>query len=144
MSANGYAERLLVRVIFSAVVLFFSARIIAGYFGPEAAGGGRLEESGISAWTPGSQVITFSLQDYSLMPYVRVLVNDEVRGSFDSRYVTVAVQEGDVIALDGTFYDRPVAVEVMDVSGGVKNPLRGAVYRLDGNVARIGVRADAH
>lgn len=137
MHGGRYAERLLVRLLFTSVVLFFSLHIVmvyrdsvSAYSGPFSAGPGD--------WPPDSPVVTLFLQDYSLMPYVRVVVNGEVKGAFNHRYVTVAVQDGDSLALDGTFYKRPVRVEIFDVSGGVISPGKGRVITLNGNMAPLG------
>lgn len=138
MSRNEYAGRLLLRVLFSAVILFFSLQIFSGYRDMPAENSGRLSGRGETDWVSGSQVVTFFLADYSLLPYVRVLVNGEVKGSFEKRYVTVAVREGDSIAIDGTFYARQVSIEVLDVSSGVKSPRKGSVYRLNGSVISLG------
>jgi len=92
----------------------------------------------VADWTADRQLVTFYLHDYSLLPYVRVVVNGEVKGAFSSRYVTVAVQEGDSLALDGTFYNRPVKVEVLDVSGGVKSPRRGDLIQINGGLVKLG------
>lgn len=119
------------RVFFTAVILFFSLQIFSGYRDMPA-------ENSETHWVSGSQVVTFFLRDYSLMPYVRVLVNGEVKGAFDRKYVTVAVREGDSIAIDGTFYARPVSIEVLDASSAVKNPRVGSVYRLNGSMISLG------
>ncbi|MCL6609903.1 MAG: hypothetical protein K6T66_00025 [Peptococcaceae bacterium] len=106
--------------------------------GPRSPASDGVKGGGQAGWTPGSPVVTFYLKDYSLMPYLRVVVNGEVAGSFKNRYVTVPVQDGDVIALDGTFYNRPVAVEVLGVSAGVAFPAEGGVITLDGNLVTLG------
>ena len=134
----GFAEKLLIRLLFTAVVLFLSVHIMAD------SGGTERETIGTPAmiageWTCGSQVVTFFLRDYSLMPHLKVLVNGEERGKFQNRYVTVAVTEGDFISIDSTFYSRPASIEVLDVSQGLKNPGKGEVFRLKGNVAAVGI-----
>lgn len=138
LSGNINSERLLARVLFSAVMLFVSLQFFSSYPDTLSEDSRRLAGSGETDWASGSQVVTFYLVDYSLMPYIRVLVNGEVKGAFDKRYVTVAVREGDSIAIDGVFYARPVSIEVLDVSSGVKNPRKGSVYRINGNIISLG------
>ncbi|KUK81119.1 MAG: putative membrane protein [Pelotomaculum thermopropionicum] len=82
--------------------------------------------------------VTFQLKNYSLLPMARVLVNNEPRGIFDNRYVTVLVGEGDMIKIDGTRYDRAIDIEVLDVSKGVVLPAAGSEFRVEGNVVAVG------
>ncbi|MHB8158656.1 MAG: hypothetical protein ACYDEQ_14935 [Desulfocucumaceae bacterium] len=82
--------------------------------------------------------MTLYLSDYSLLPHLRVLVNGEVKVTFNSRYLALAVNSGDVIAVDGTFYKRPVKVEVYNVSKNIKSPRCGDRLQLNGNVASLG------
>lgn len=136
MPGGGYAERVLVRLLFSAAVLFLSLRLVSSWGEPAPAAG--WQPASGSDWSGDSRVVTFYLREYQLMPYARVVVNGEVRGGFTGRYLTVAVHDGDSLALDGTFYNRPISVEVLDVSSGVKVPRKGEVITLKGNVVPLG------
>ncbi|MFZ5632709.1 MAG: hypothetical protein ACOY40_07650 [Bacillota bacterium] len=138
MSKTSHGQRFFIRLFFTAAILFLSLQIISGYRDTMGYRYARLTGNEAGDWTYGSQVVTFFLQEYALMPYLRVLVNSEVKGVFNNRYVTVAVHEGDSIELDGTFYNRPVSVEVLDVSERVVNPRKGAVLRLHGNMLSLG------
>lgn len=145
MSNRPYTENIILRVFFSLVILFFALNIISVYMDIPAEISGPPPGSAVSDWTPGQPVLTLFLQEYSLMPYVRVLVNGEVKGSFRSRYVTLAVQDGDSVSLDGAFYDLPVNIEVLDVSGGIIRPMKGSVLTLRGNVTHLGkVKISGH
>jgi len=83
-------------------------------------------------------VITLRLNRYSALPLARVLVNGESGGQFTDRYVTVFVREGDLLEIDGTRYNRPFEVEVLDVSRGVVLPEPGATIKVQGTVSAIG------
>lgn len=83
-------------------------------------------------------VITLRLNRYSALPLARVLINGESGGQFMDRYVTVFVREGDLLEIDGTRYNRPFEVEVLDVSRGVVLPEPGATIKVQGTVGAIG------
>jgi len=138
LPVGGRAERLLVRILFTSVVLFFSLQIFTGFNESLSTSGNLYPAKQTADWPTGSPVVTLYLHDYFLMPYLRVVVNGEVKGAFSQRYVTVAVQDGDSLAVDGTFYKRQVRVEVLDVSGGVMSPGKGLILTLSGNVAPLG------
>lgn len=144
MSNWPYAQSIILRVFFSVVILFFSLNVFSAYMDRPAEMSASPSGS-VSDWTPGHPVLTLYLQEYSLMPYIRVLVNGEVKGAFRSRYVTVAVQDGDTVSLDGTFYNLPVNIEVLDVSSGIISPGKGSVLTLRGNVINLGkVKVSGH
>jgi hypothetical protein len=83
-------------------------------------------------------VITFQLKNYSTLPLARVLVNGESRGEFRDRYVTVFVREGDMIEVDGSRYNRPLDIEVLDVSREVLVPSAGDHLRVEGGITCLG------
>jgi hypothetical protein len=128
------------RVFFSSVILFLSLHLMSNYKN-SAWGDHRNAAVTVKDWDCDSHIVTFFLRDYSLMPHVKVLVNGEVRGVFNNRYVTVAVREGDRIDIDGTFYERPINIEVLDVSRGINNPPKGSVFTLKGTVVSLHVGA---
>lgn len=84
-------------------------------------------------------VVTFKLKEFSSLPLARLLVNGESAGVFSDRYVTVSVVEGDTLEIDGTRYDRPFEIEVLDVSRGVAEPSPGLSVKVNGSVGTIGV-----
>lgn len=131
-------ESVAARLIFSLAIIFLTLHLLGvpgQYNGsPDAApaSGSSWEFSG------DEQVITLYLHDYSLLPYLKVLVNNEVKGTFLNRYVTVPVRNGDSIAIDGTFYKEPLTIEVLNVPMAVTRPRSGETIRLNGNVAGLG------
>lgn len=138
MLKRCYSKRLFLRVFFTLAILFLSLHLITGYQDTIGTGEPQITVPTVTEWTAGSTVITFCLQDFALMPHLRVMVNNQITGSFNNRYFTVAVQEGDSISLDGTFYNMPVNVEVFDASSGVIHPKTGSVLRVYGNVVSLG------
>lgn len=85
-----------------------------------------------------SPVVTLQLKNYSSLPLAKVLVNGKSRGEFRDRYVTVFVREGDVLEVDGTRYNRPLDIEVLDVSKEVILPATGTRVRVEGNISALG------
>ncbi len=83
-------------------------------------------------------VVTLQLKNFSSLPHAKVLVNGEAKGEFKNRYVTVFVQEGDVLEVDSTRYNRPLDIEVLDVSKGVLLPVAGTRIRVDGCIGTLG------
>ncbi len=84
-------------------------------------------------------VVTFKLKGFSSLPLARVLVNGESAGVFSERYVTVFVGEGDTLEIDGTRYNRPFEIEVLDVGRGVAGPQPGLSVKVNGGVCAVGV-----
>lgn len=90
------------------------------------------------AGDPLNPIIILRINKYSALPLARLLVNGEAAGQFSDRYVTVYVRDGDLLEIDGTRYNRPFEVEVLDVSGGVISPAPGAAIKVQGTVSAIG------
>lgn len=91
-----------------------------------------------SAGVLQNPVVTLQLKNFSSLPLARVLVNGEPRGEFRDRYVTVFVREGDVLEVDGTRYNRPIDIEVLDVSKEVILPAPATRIRVEGSVSPLG------
>lgn|GEM_PF-2244963 len=137
MRRDKLLEVLFTRALFTLFVIFLSFQIFNGF--NEAKGETSSQAlNKTSEWNPGSPVVTFYLKDYSLLPKARVLVNDEVKGQFNNRYVTIEVHHGDIIKLDGTFYNSPVNIEVLSVTSGITHPRGGDVFKLNGNILSLG------
>lgn len=135
--SGKFIEKLLIRLIFSAVIFLIFFQFITS-FKKSIADENLVTGNSTKDWTYESEIITFFLKDYSLMPHLNVVVNGEVKGTFKNRYVSVAVHEGDVLALDSTFYEIPVRIEVLDISGAINHPKKGTVFKLHGNILPIG------
>ncbi len=83
-------------------------------------------------------LVTFQLLDYSTLPKAAIMVNGEKKGCFTHRYVTVAVDDGAVLAIDARFYQQPVSVKVIETYGDVQWPPAGTVFAVHGTVREIG------
>lgn len=138
MSGKGSFESLTVRIIFSLVIIFLSLQLFGGFRDYYSTPGATATAEQTYYFSGDEQVVTLYLQKYSLLPRLKVLVNGESRGSFNSRYVTVAVRSGDVITLDGTFYKRPVDIEILDSSKAVRSPSKGKILHLNGTIISLG------
>lgn len=103
-------------------------------FSRELAGPERLDTAG----DPHRPLIALRLNKYSALPLARLLVDGEEGGRFNDRYVTVFVREGALLEIDGTRYNRPFEVEVLNVSGGVVSPEPGTKVQVQGTVSPLG------
>lgn len=62
----------------------------------------------------GAVQLTLALQDIASLPHCRVLVNGQEAGCFEERQVSLALAAGDLIEVDTTWYDFPVAFEIVN------------------------------
>ena len=83
--------------------------------------------------------VTLYLKNYSLLPHLQVLVNGNKAGVFDNRYVTVSVQDGDVIEIDGTFYNHSIIAEVLNTTDDITTPVIEQQLSIENNVILVGV-----
>jgi hypothetical protein len=139
MSRKSSFETAAVRLLLSLGIIFLSLHLL-GVPGENAGG---LPETARATeynreFSPDDPVVILYLRDYSLLPHLKVLVNSEVRGTFQSRYVTVPVHSGDTLAIDGTFYSQPLSIEVLSTSKAITSPRSGEIVHLNGNVAHLG------
>jgi hypothetical protein len=137
-------ERVLIRLVVAAAIIVMVAQaLLTGNpvkeaTAPVAAPDRQQPYLKNSAGILQSPVVTLQLKNYSTLPLARVLVNGESRGEFRDRYVTVFVREGDVLEVDGTRYNRPLDIEVLDVSREVVLPPAGTRIRVEGNISSLG------
>ncbi|WP_027363397.1 hypothetical protein [Desulfotruncus alcoholivorax] len=83
-------------------------------------------------------LVTFQLLDYSTLPMAAVLVNGQKVAAFQERFVTIPVANGDVLAIDAKFYQRPVSFKVFDTYGGVKWPGVDDTFKVEGTIKQLG------
>lgn len=137
-------ERILIKLVVATAVLVMIAQVLlAGDpLNQAAAPVATLEQARPYLKNPEgvtqSPVITLQLKNFSSLPLAKVLVNGEPRGEFRDRYVTVFVREGDLLEVDGTRYNRPLDIEVLDVSKEVIQPAAGTRIRVKGTIGVIG------
>lgn len=136
-------ERVLIRLAFVAAVVVIAAQaLLAGGYPKQAAAPvlspEPVQSSKNSAGILQTPVVTLQLKSYSSLPLAQVLVNGETRGKFHDRYVTVFVQEGDILEVDGTRYNKPFEIEVLDVSRSLASPVTGKKIKVEGNKGLVG------
>lgn len=83
-------------------------------------------------------LVTFQMLDYTTLPMAAVLVNGEIKGSFEQRYVTVPVAHGDVLEIDTHYYRHPVSFKVVETFGDVTWPAKGRVFTVEGTTKKLG------
>ncbi|MBM7854666.1 hypothetical protein JOC37_001044 [Desulfohalotomaculum tongense] len=81
--------------------------------------------------------ITLYLENYSALPRLSVLVNGDKAGQFNHRYVTIPVHDGDVVEIDGSFYNREVIVRVLNTTGEVVEPVVDKQLRIKGQLTTV-------
>ena len=81
--------------------------------------------------------ITFYLENYSAVPHLAVLINDSKVAAFNDRYVTIAVQHGDVVTIDSTFYRHTTKVKIINVSSDINNQLVDKQITLHSNIVPV-------
>lgn len=137
-------ERILIRLVVATAVLVMIAQVLLAGDPPDQAAAPvtSLEQARPYLKNPEgvtqSPVVTLQLKNFSSLPLAKVLVNGEPRGEFRDRYVTVFVREGDLLEVDGTRYNRPLDIEVLDVSKEVIQPAAGTRIRVKGTIGVIG------
>ncbi|HOV78634.1 MAG TPA: hypothetical protein PK728_00885 [Bacillota bacterium] len=136
-------ERVLIRLaVVSAAAVMLVQALFAGNYREQAAVPAissepvknRIESEDILH----NPVVTLQLKDFSSLPLARVLVNGEARGTFKDRYVTLHVKEGDLLEIDGTRYELPFEVEVLDISKELDYPPAGTEIRVGSGINSIG------
>ena len=136
-------DTVLVRIIAAAALLVLAAQVfLAGRYGqsvePAVSRDYMAPRRAAAVWDLNKPVVTFKLKEFTSLPQARLLVNGQSAGVFIDRYLTVSVAEGDTLEIDGTRYERPFEIEVLDVSRGVAAPQPGFSIKVDGSIGDIG------
>lgn len=134
------AEKLLLGMIILCLVfsLFYQTLV------SQSPGLGVIERVGSDAQmvlSPGEQSdhsVILQLTNFSTLPKARVLVNGKVQGDFSHPFVTIPVTQGDLLEVDVSYYDHPVAIKVLDATQDVHQPVKGRVYTGQRTVLLIG------
>jgi len=82
--------------------------------------------------------ITFKLRDFAAAPKVDLKVNGRAVAKFKNGEVTVAVDDGDLIELDGGFYTHQLVFAVKATSGPVSYPKIGQEFVVQHGVTAVG------
>jgi len=87
--------------------------------------------------------VTIQCRNYSSLEKAVLLINGEEVGDFRNKQLTVKVSEGDVLAIDGSFYIHELIFEVVATSENVAQPEIGQTVRVYQDIAVLGkVRLD--
>ncbi len=82
--------------------------------------------------------ITLELTNYSSLEKALVLVNGQVAGDFREKRITIPVQAGDTVEVDGSYYQYPLSILVQQVSDNIASPKAKQVIKVERSRARIG------
>lgn len=128
-------EKVLVRLVIAGAVLLVLAQGLVEK-SPRA---GLLDMAGLKEYVPviadtqkphDSIVISFELLDVSSLSKAKILIDGSPVGDFGERYVTIKAAPGDLIEIDGTFYERPFRVKVLDVYPNAAKPVIGVIHNI--------------
>lgn len=132
-------ERWLLRIVVLCVVMLVTVQWFA--YDPAVRAISKFDSDLNNVGTPHTNLehlVTFQLLDYSALPKASVLLNGEKRGSFEHRYVTVPVTDGDILAIDATFYKHPASFRIIETYGNIKWPKKGMEIKVQGITRKIG------
>ncbi|NLO89709.1 MAG: hypothetical protein GX088_05195 [Clostridia bacterium] len=82
--------------------------------------------------------VTVQVENFSSLEKAVLLINGKEVSDFRNKQVTVKVNQGDVLAIDGTYYVHELIFKVVSVSENVEQPKKGQVVKVNGNVSMIG------
>lgn len=82
--------------------------------------------------------LTVSLQDFSSLSKAKLLINGKETADFRNKEITVKVCPEDEIAIDGTFYNRPIGFEITEVSPNISFPILHQKIETTSTVASFG------
>lgn len=65
--------------------------------------------------------ITFRLDNFSSLQRTKVLVNGQEITDFNEKEVTIGVNDGDEVVIDGSFYKPVIKIRIIELSDNIKN-----------------------
>jgi len=83
-------------------------------------------------------MLVLSLQKYSSLPRAVVLVNGKEQASFENDEVQLKLMAGDVVEIDASAYDFPVAFKVKQISDNLAFPVKDESYVCNHDIVMIG------
>ncbi|NPV26297.1 MAG: hypothetical protein HPY81_02325 [Firmicutes bacterium] len=83
--------------------------------------------------------LTVSLLNYSSLQKAVLLRNGEPIGDFRDKHLTVRVHAGDVLEVDGSYYNYPLALEITAASENIVSPKVKQRIEVKHNVVKLGV-----
>lgn len=82
--------------------------------------------------------IVLALVNYSSLQKAKVLINGKTAGNFLNKYISLQVEAGDILEIDGTFYNHPVKVKVLRIDDGIKGFKEGQGFTVNGEILTLG------
>ncbi|MGI6684842.1 MAG: hypothetical protein ACOX47_05030 [Bacillota bacterium] len=82
--------------------------------------------------------LTVELKDFSSLSKAKLLVNGEEIADFRNKKITVKVYPDDIISIDGTFYNRPLAFEISEISPNISWPVLHQIIETKSTVEHLG------
>ena len=83
-------------------------------------------------------MLVLSLERFSSLPKVLVLVNGKEHTSFENQEVQLKLMAGDVVEIDACAYSFPVVFKVQQVSENLAFPVKGESYVCNHNIVMVG------
>ena len=82
--------------------------------------------------------VTLQLENYSSLAKAKVMVNGHEAGDFTEKQVSVMVHPGDLLEVDGSFYQQAIRVKVLDTSSIIKLPEEGKEFLIRSGITELG------
>ncbi len=83
-------------------------------------------------------VLTISLDKFSSLPRAFVLVNHRKASDFSEKQVRLELMAGDVVEIDATYYNFPVAFKVTDTSANISSPQKNQTFQTNQGIVMLG------
>ena len=82
--------------------------------------------------------VTLRIENVTCLEKVALLINGREIIDFMGKLVTVKVFPGDVMAVDGSFYDHEIIFSVFSTSENILEPQKNQLFRVNGDIVTIG------
>jgi hypothetical protein len=82
--------------------------------------------------------VTLELKDYSSLAKANLLVNQKKVADFRQKQITIRILPGDIIEIDGSFYNQPINFEITKISPNIIESSFQKQIRTNSNVVLVG------
>ena len=89
-------------------------------------------------YIPIFATITLEIDNFTSLEKAVLLINGREVTDFREKQVTAKVLSGDVLAVDGTFYDHEIYFRILSTSENVAEPRVDHLFRVRGDIVTIG------
>ncbi|MDA8235577.1 MAG: hypothetical protein M0Z31_12405 [Clostridia bacterium] len=101
---------------------------------PDEVSGGQDGERGYADLA----TVTLQLENFSSLAKAKIIVNGREVGNFTEKLVSVKVRPGDLLEVDGSFYQQAIRVKVLDTSPIIKRPEEGGEFLVRSGITQLG------